>query len=163
MSDPELAAMQQISEALKDLASEARGRVLTWVISKYDVMLSSPVSPAPPMPPATATEFVEFADLFHAANPQTHAERALVASYWLTSNGEAFQSQAANALLKDLGFQVPNITDALSQCMREKPALVVQVKKSGNSQQARKSYKVTDAGTRRVRAMLASNTGGANG
>jgi DNA-binding PadR family transcriptional regulator len=38
--------------------------------------------------------------------------------------------------------------------MNEKPQRVVQLKKSGTTQQARKQYKVTEAGKAAVRRML---------
>ena len=53
-------------------------------------------------------------------------------------------------MLKDLGHRASNITDALSSAMKEKPALIIQVKKSGSARQARKLYKLTDAGVKWV-------------
>jgi hypothetical protein len=67
---------------------------------------------------------------------------------------EAFPSQTVQALLTHLGFRLTNVTDSLGQCMREKPAWIIQTRKSGSSQQARKTYKVTDAGFRHLSEML---------
>jgi DNA-binding PadR family transcriptional regulator len=43
--------------------------------------------------------------------------------------------------------------------MDEKPQLVVQLKKSGSTQQARKQYKVTEAGKAAVQRMLQAPEG----
>jgi DNA-binding PadR family transcriptional regulator len=56
--------------------------------------------------------------------------------------------------MKHLGHGVKNITSALSSLMNEKPQRVVQLKKSGSTKQARKQYKVTEAGKNAVRRML---------
>lgn len=159
MDDPEIDAMQKVSGALSGLEESARARVLQWAAAKFNIAGNQqPQGVSQKAEDARGEEFRDFADLFYAADPQTHAEKALVAAFWLTANaGESFPSQAINSLLKDLGFQLANITDALSQNMKEKPALVVQVRKSGNTKQARKLYKVTDAGTKRVNLMIKNN------
>jgi hypothetical protein len=162
--DAELHAMQVVSEALAELDENARVRVLFWASARFGgtsnigsaLMSNLGGELAPGGANGGSEAFANFADLYYAADPAENSEKALVACYWLSqqTNGDPFPSQNVNALLKDLGFQIPNITDALSQAMKEKPALVVQTRKSGNSRQARKLYKLTDAGQRRVRAML---------
>jgi hypothetical protein len=154
----ELEAMKAVADVLEPLDPPARNRVLHWANAKYAVpseLRQGGASAPADVPAVPAAEFSEFADLFYAVEPQSIAERALVAAYWLAGPaGEPFQSQALNGLLKDLGYQAANITDALSQNMRERPALIVQIKKSGSTRQARKSYKITDAGMRKVRSMI---------
>jgi hypothetical protein len=160
--DAEIEAMQKVAAALDALDPPARRRVLDWVTSRLgltEVERSESGARAP-----TAGESGDFADLFHTADPQSHAERALVGAYWLSRQSpDPFASQTLNSLLKDLGFQVPNITAALTQNMSERPALVVQTKKGGSTRQARKLYKITDAGVRRIRSMIDSGLGDANG
>lgn len=162
--DPELEAMQRALAAIENLDPAGRMRVAEWLAGKVGVPVKSPVVDKSLEP--AQDSFADFADFFHATDPQSNAERALVGAYWLTTqSAEPFGSQALNSLLKDLGFQVSNITGALTQNMAEKPALVVQTKKGGSTRQARKLYKITDAGNRRVRTMLerATNNGDANG
>ena len=90
------------------------------------------------------------------SNPSTDRERTLVASYWaqVCENQTSFAAQTLNAQLKDLGHGVGNITEALSALKIERPSLVLQLKKSGTSRQARKTYKLTIEGVRRVQNML---------
>jgi hypothetical protein len=51
---------------------------------------------------------------------------------------------------------VSNITEALDTLKNQKPALVLQLKKSGTTVQARKTYKVTNEGARRIRQLMRS-------
>ena len=67
---------------------------------------------------------------------------------------ETFTSQTLNSALKDLGRGVSNITRALAASMAQKPALVMQVRKSGTTKQARKIYKLTAAGKKAVVLMI---------
>jgi len=98
--------------------------------------------------------------LFDAAHAKTEKEKALVAAYWVQiSQGQpSFPAQILNSSLKDLGHGVSNITDSLDALKTEKPALILQLKKSGTSKQARKTYKLTAEGARRVQQMI-SNEG----
>jgi hypothetical protein len=103
-----------------------------------------------------APKFGSFADLFNAAQPTSNANKALVAGYWLQvyQSQDDFDAQSANKELKNLGEGIGNITIAASSLKSQKPALVIQLKKSGKSQQARKTYKVTVAGIRAVESMI---------
>lgn len=47
-----------------------------------------------------------------------------------------------------------NITDSLDALKEEKPALILQLKKSGISKQARKTYKLTQEGAKRIRQLI---------
>ncbi|RWX75560.1 hypothetical protein EPK99_17835 [Neorhizobium lilium] len=157
----EITAMQLISDTLEKLGEDERSRVLTWAMSRF----CAPAANADPTHSGTKDNpqkptddaFSEFADLYYAASPKDHGEKALTASYWLSleNGGQSFPSQDVNSLLKNLGFAVPNITDALNQCLREKPATIIQTRKNGTTRQGRKLYKITDAGVRRVQSMTA--------
>lgn len=100
--------------------------------------------------------FTTFAELFDAASPTSNGEKALVAGYWLQvcEGAEGFDSQSANKELKHLGHGLPNITAALETLKKTKPSLVLQLQKSGKTQQARKKYKVTVAGLKKVEEMV---------
>src|SRR5262245_47267234 len=103
-----------------------------------------------------APKFASFADLADVARPKTNAQKALVAGYWLQvcQNAENFDGFTANKELKQLGEGLTNITAAIDALKNEKPALALQLGKSGKSQQARKTYKLTVAGIKAVEAMI---------
>jgi hypothetical protein len=100
--------------------------------------------------------FSTFPDLYHAANPTTESDKALVAGYWVQvcQGKDGFDSFTANSALKDMGYTVSNITRALDALMASDPKYVQQIKKTGQSRQSRKVYKVTQAGLKRVAEML---------
>jgi hypothetical protein len=103
-----------------------------------------------------APDFETFADLEAAARPGTNAEKALVAAYWLQKcQGQGtFNSYAVQKVLDDVGARIANITNAIDDLKGQKPQLVLQLKKSGRSKQARKTYKVTAPGFARVLEMI---------
>lgn len=169
--DQELAAMQSVVAAFEPLHPDARKRVFDYVIArlglspvKQPMDRREPPSPADseqPEVPAQSPEFATFAELHDAAQPATQADSALVAGYWLqvVRGGESFEGFAANKELKNLGEGASNITASINVLKNQNPALVIQLKKSGTSKQARKTYKVTVAGIKRVQAMMREAAG----
>lgn len=159
--DAELSAMQKVLETLEALAPEQRERVITWVISR--------LGPAPKDNRATPVTKItsngrlaqglnvtEFAELFDVCRPSEEKEKVLIAGYWyqFIDGNDSFDSQSINRQLKHLGHGIKNVTSAFTRLMKEKPALAIQIRKSGGSKQSRKLYKVTDAGKKYVDAMM---------
>jgi hypothetical protein len=166
-AENEIKAMGAVSSALQDLDDEARARVLHWAMSHYKVAgpVSRPswaagVTQAGSVEHERSSAFESFADLFNAAGPKTERDKAMVAAYWvqICENAGSFQSQSLNDLLKNLGHGVGNITEALNQLKDDRPALILQLKKSGSSRQARKTYKLTLEGSKRVEGMTQSES-----
>lgn len=96
------------------------------------------------------------AELDDAAAPKSNADTALIAGYWLQvcQGAETFDGFSANRELKHLGKGIANITHALESLKNQKPSLALQLRKSGKSQQARKTFKLTVAGIKAVEAMI---------
>lgn len=156
--DPELKAMTAIAGALNDLDDKAAARVLRWARERY-------VTTPEPEPVARAgraaarigaDEDEDVASLYTAASPRTDPERALVVGYWFQAHQgmKDFDAQRVNAELKNMGHGVGNITEAFTRLIERKPQYVIQTRKSGTSRQARKLYRVTNEGIKRVQAML---------
>ena len=167
-TDPmaELTAMTEIAKALQPLDSDAVRRVLIWAGDRFNANASLG---APALEGDNSTneassnqnsdnqdDFEDVADLFAAANPRNDPQKALLVAYWFQKlNGQPdFESATVNKELKHLGHGVSNITAALSSLMTRKPQLVIQTKKSGSSQQARKRYKLTNEGVKQVERMI---------
>jgi DNA-binding PadR family transcriptional regulator len=159
----ELEIMSQVASLLEPLDAAARARVLGWAISALDVQGMAKTGGG--LAGGRSGQFVSsdaqgafstFAELFHAAGPTSEKEKALVAAYWVqqSSGAGSFAAQQLNTELKHIGYGVANITDALNQLISDRPNFVIQLAKSGISKQARKTYKITDAGLRRVSEML---------
>ncbi|WP_322015518.1 hypothetical protein [Paraburkholderia sp. J12] len=169
----EFSAIKTVHDALEPLDEEARTRVLAYITSLLgiDAKVTSKSNAAPadsePGNEAAAEKaadeaakdaptFSTFAELYAAAGPKNNGERALVVGYWLQvcQGAENFTAASANKELTHLGHKVANITDAIDSMKNQKPMLILQLKKSGNSRQARKLYKVSHEGVKRVEVMI---------
>jgi hypothetical protein len=168
----ELEVMGIIASGLTKLEGdiEAIRRVLQWAGSAHlpdalpqtavtvtptsgNLSMSSP----PPDQPSPNRTFSTLPDLYSAASPGSDSERALVVGYWFQSllGEQDLDGFQINKELKHLGHGISNITTALSSLIERKPQLVIQTRKSGNSKQARKRYRLTDAGVKAVDRLLA--------
>lgn len=174
----EFSAIQRVHEALQPLDDEARARVLTYITSLLGINVKVAGGRAGSASSGNddgddnegdddgaakeakgakgATTFSTFAELYAAASPKSNGEKALVVGYWLQvcQGGESFTAATANKELTHLGHKLANITDAIDQMKNQKPMLMLQLKKSGSSQQARKLYKVSHEGVKRVEEMI---------
>ena len=165
----EFAAIQTVHEALAPLSVEGRHRVMSYIVNLLEI--TAPINSLPAgsegddeeaEEPAGQEErsndseqFSTFAELHNATAPVTNADNALVAAYWLQSQGqESFGAHYINKELKHLGTGIQNVTGALKKLIDSKPALILQVRKGGKSRQARKTYKITHAGLEHVREMI---------
>lgn len=155
--DEETKAMGTLVGVLEGLEEGARMRVIRWLAERFGVGVAGAGgrSAARVGEPRVEGER-EFAELFAQADAGTGTERVLVAAYYLQEvMGRAdLDSQSMNNLLKELGHGVSNVTRSLDLLMESRPKLVIQTRKSGKTKQARKKYRVTDAGTQKVKEML---------
>lgn len=170
MDDKQVAAIQAIVGALKGLEDEDLRVVLGFINLRYGAVAtpagrvaSSPALQSHPLTtapnaPSDDGGFGSFPDLYHAAQPTTDAEKALVGGYWIQKleGSDSFSSQSVNQHLKEMGYPVGNITRAFDWLMSQKPQLVQQMKKAGSTKQARKLLKLTHVGLKRVEEMIQS-------
>ena len=145
-ADTEFAAIQSVFRALEPLDPRSRERVFEYIAARLGIsavrrarssssagdeenggepILEEDLAPEP--------EFATLADLHDAAGPGLDKDRVLVAAYWLQvcKGEENFVGYSVNKALKDLGHGVSNVTGAFDALRRQKPALVLQLKKSG--------------------------------
>lgn len=162
-NDPmaEIAAMKTVAEALAQLDAESARRVLAWAADRFGIAfggrsVSRSEEEGPGGEEASDQAYSDIADLYAAAEPKSDPDRVLVAAYWYQfyeGLGE-FDAQRINTALKHMGHGVKNVTSAFTSLKARKPALVMQTKKSGSTQQARKRYKLTTAGKQAVEGLL---------
>ncbi len=102
------------------------------------------------------TAYGSLAELYSAARPETGWQKVLVGAYWfqVCESSEEFSAQIVNDQLKEIGAKVANVTVAFNTLKAANPSLVLQIRKSGKAQQARKQYKLTVAGIRAVDEMI---------
>jgi hypothetical protein len=163
--DGETKAIGEIAGIVEKLEDEQRGRVIRYILERFKIAGMSSVAKKPvrgsdgESEANTSADFEDFASLMDACHAGTDSLRALVAGYWLQAcqGGQNFDAQSANKELKNLGLATTNITSALGALINQKPALVLQLRKSGTTKQARKSYKLTESGIRAVKTMIAGD------
>lgn len=175
--DAELDAMTAVKDALVDLDEATRERVVWWAAQRFDITLKGlhgskstkrvdgREDPEPDEDAEQQDEgepetrkFEHFAELYEAVGPQTDAERMLVAAFWAHKYQDkpTFFSSALNKELKDLGHAVNEVARSMQANIDQKPALILQLKKSGSSRQARKTYKLSHEGIKWVESRLKS-------
>ncbi|UNK71730.1 hypothetical protein [Microbacterium sp. H1-D42] len=179
--DLEIEAMGKVSKAIGGLEEEVRSRVIRWAAERYGVALGAAprkqaagggvgvgeglngggLDDEEALDEPSVSEdhtWNHFAELYHASGASTHPEGMLVAAYWVQAlqKHESFGSFELNQLLKDLGHGVTGTSKVMTSLIAKKPALILQLKKSGKTQQARKTYKLTDAGKKAVEQMIAN-------
>jgi hypothetical protein len=165
----DIEAFKTIYEALEPLEEDARNRVLTSIATMFGIDGKVAISPPPPdIDEGTdgvedvvehsdnVNEYNEFAELYADTDPNSGAEKALVAGYWLQvcQGADNFSGFSVNSELNNLGHKLSNVTVSLSGLIKSKPQLVLQLKKTGKSQQARKTYKLSKAGVDRVKDLI---------
>lgn len=165
----ELEAMQTVAKALAGFSPESAARVLRWAAEHFSGVQpqeahgpqksnqeEAPNDGESSDPRALIGKFRDAADLISHTGVTTGPERALLAAYWVQSveDGDGFDGYTINSMLKNMGYGLANVTTTLASLMNQKPALVLQVKKSGQSKQARKLYRVTREGENRAERMI---------
>jgi hypothetical protein len=163
--DPELHALSAISSLLSELPGDSQARIVTWITSRFvgGGIIRAPLNSSDGNQLTdSGREFPDVATLFVAARPSTGSEKALTVAYWLQEcmGHEEWEGFAINSELKHLGHGLKNVTDALNSLIEHKPQFVVQLRKSGKTKQARKRYKLTAEGVRKVRLMVSSGSEG---
>lgn len=165
--DDEIRAMAEVSAVLSRLNPEAAGRVVRWAASRYRAGGAASEGQALGLGIGREGQgaYGDFPSLFAAANPQTEADKALVAGYWFqVAQGQTdLDALRINAELKNLGHGLSNVTRAFDGLMSGRPQLAIQTRKTGKSKQARKKYRLTAEGIRVVEALLARPRTESNG
>jgi len=162
--DPELKAMNDAYEALKELDDESRQRVINWIIGKFSLskirqgagLQKQGQEQVSISEQAEITSFNSLADIFAKAHQKNDAEKVLVIASYLqeTRGGTELTGREINKELHHLGHRVTNITVAINSLMNRKPQLMIQTRKEGTSQQAHKKYKVSAEGLNAVKKMI---------
>lgn len=149
---PEIKAMAEIAALFATLEEDEVQRVLRWAHEKYRPR----AGPGSGMVLETPDAFGDLPALIDAARPETGLERILVAGYFhqVVKQETDFDSQTLNTELKHLGHPSANITRDMERLVNRSPKLVLQTRKEGTTQQARKRFRLTLEGVRVVEGLL---------
>jgi hypothetical protein len=148
--------LKLIQSQIKDLDPTLKERGIVILLEREFGTAVGRVESKPPLPHADRTEANEsdrqlpFSAFVEKWTPETEGEWALLGAYYQSQvlGQETFASQAVNSQLKQHGNGVSNITRAFTVLASAKPALILQVKKTGTSKQGRKFYRITTQGIR---------------
>lgn len=151
----ELTAMQKVADAIALLDPAAVRRVFTWVSDRLELGPET-TGPRPAFRPsnpmnlnARSTQdfsaYPDAASFLSAAKCATDAERLLTAAYWYQyiKQEADLNAQTLNTELKNIGHKLTNVTRTFSELIDRKPALAMQVSKTGSGAQGRKRYRLT--------------------
>lgn len=184
MASAEIGAMSAIEEVFDELSDDERDRVLHWSIARYgtkvnagrtvseengsaDADYSNWEKDGEDGPdkedeqneevPVHSPAFDHFAELFDHCAPTTAREKYLIAAYWLQihKDSPSFINSKINALLRDQGHPLSRINDVAERLRKERPVPLNQISR-GKSQQAKKVLKLSTAGMRIVKEMIAN-------
>jgi hypothetical protein len=160
-------AMGELAALFATLEEDDVQRVLRWANEKYRTRTSTAGSSGGfgvSAPPQTSLEsepqiFADLPALMDATKPTNGLERILVSAYYnqIVKGEGDFDSQSVNTQLKHLGYPSANITRDMVRLVDRTPKLVIQTRKEGSTQQARKRFRLTVEGIKTVDAMLKKN------
>lgn len=155
-SDPELDAMRTISVTLSELDDDTVSRVLRWACERYDKrnVAGSRLDEVQDQTVEQEGDLT-IGELFARIEPETESDKVLAMSYVLKrlKGQDEVTAQAVNKELTHLGHGISNITRPFDKLKATKPQLMIQTRKSGSSQQARKTFRLTEAGIQAIRSM----------
>lgn len=162
IQDDELGVMSVVYEELLKIDDEAKQRVLDWVAGKFSLRPSKNAIGGKKIladESISIESFGSVADAFSAASPEIDRDKALIIAAFLQRNlgKDVITGYEINNELRQLGYGLNNVTDAINQMIDRKPKLMMQVKKEGKTKQARKKYKVTVEGFKAVQLMLTAS------
>lgn len=177
--DQEIEIISQCHDLLSKTDDASKVRVLQWLSSKFRLGQSTLTifSDAPAVGVAVEVEtaeetteqpaastgsngagglegFANFTDMFKYLKPKSDAEKALAAAVYLSSKKNVHEVSSAQVQkeLKMIEERVSNITQAISALVKKK--YVQQLGKDGDSQQARKKYKIMPEAAKAVTEMM---------
>lgn len=158
---PELKVMSELAALFATLEEDETHRVLRWANEKYryagaQSSSSSVMKVSAPEITSLPGDYSDLPALMDAAKPTNGLERILVAAYFeqVLRNEPDFDSQSLNTQLKHLGYPSANIARDMVRLVARSPKFVIQTRKEGTSQQARKKFRLTVEGVRTVETML---------
>lgn len=169
---PELAAMQQIANIVSDLTPAERKRVAAWLVelasqdelpqecaaeAAEDAEQAEDAQGDVPAEELESKEFETFAELYEAVAPRKGAQKAAVAGWWLeTKQGQqSWKASEVNKLLKSIDVKISSMSIVLTNAVKAKDPLMVELERLGNSERSRKTFCLSDAGFAYVESALA--------
>lgn len=155
--ESEIQAMATAAKAIDPLDDPAKHRVLNWLAERFGTsnLVSEDVA-QDDTGESNSAQYDEFAEFFDVFNPASDSERLLAGAYWhqVVEENSSWYSVSINKLLKPTGYGIGKISRVLSAELKQRPARVIQLKRSGSNRQAKKACKLTSEGIKFVELRL---------
>ena len=167
----ELKVLNDVADILRGLNKGEQRRTLEWLLDYFDVYDEALIEDAFIIPDEEddvefggAYEEVEetpvdasFETLYNAVAPKTAIQKIVTAAWWLENKDgkDSWKSFEVNKLLKSLDVKVSSVSGTLAiEGKKDDPKIVV-LDKSGDSMQARKTFRLSDTGMKFVEDRMA--------
>ena len=162
---PELTVMQSVALLIQPLSVDERRRVASWLsqfveddaitsdlqdqgVSSSEEPVSQPEASEDDQLEEQKEEITSFADFYAAITPKTAWQRAAVAAWWLENREgiESWRTSAVTKLLKSIDVVVKQLSITIATKSKGDDPIFDVMSKSGDSMQARKTYRLAAAG-----------------
>lgn len=168
----ELKVLNDVADILRELSKGEQRRTLEWLLDYFDVYDEALVedafildddeafADAPFDGEVVAVEDAAADDSFEAlcakVAPKTAIQKIVTAAWWLeTKEGkESWKSFEVNKLLKSIGIKVSSVSGTLAIEGKKEDSKVVVLDKSGDSMQARKTFRLSENGFKFIEARI---------
>lgn len=169
----ELKVLNEVADILRDLNKGEQRRTLEWLLDYFDVYDEGLLENAYVL--TEEDDVVDFSDedyepeaeeapvdsdfetLFAKVAPKTAIQKIVTAAWWLeTKEGkDSWKSFEVNKLLKSIDIKVSSVSGTLAIEGKKEDSKIVVLEKSGDSMQARKTFRLSDAGFKFVEDRMA--------
>ena len=167
----ELKVLNDVADILRGLNKGEQRRTLEWLLDYFDVYDEALIEDAFIIPDEEDdVEFggmdeeveetpvdADFETLYNAVAPKTAIQKIVTAAWWLENKDgkDSWKSFEVNKLLKSLDVKVSSVSGTLAiEGKKDDPKIVV-LDKSGDSMQARKTFRLSDSGIKFIEDRMA--------
>ena len=167
----ELKVLNDVADILRGLNKGEQRRTLEWLLDYFDVYDEALIEDAFIIPDEEDdVEFggmdeeveetpvdADFETLYNAVAPKTAIQKIVTAAWWLENKDgkDSWKSFEVNKLLKSIGVKVSSVSGTLAiEGKKDDPKIVV-LDKSGDSMQARKTFRLSDSGIKFIEDRMA--------
>ncbi len=160
----ELTVMNDVAKILSTLNGDEQRRVIVWLTDYFGILDDDysdyDFAAMDSLEPQAFTEYEAddepvaeeapdtFESFYNLVAPKTAIQKIVTAAHWLENKDgkEAWKSFEVNKLLKSVDVKVTSVSGTLGLEEKKDQPLVEVLQKSGDSMQARKTFRLSDAG-----------------
>lgn len=163
----ELKVLNDVCGILSALSKDEQRRSLEWLMDYFDIYdrdfdfddfydgefdVSNDFADS-----STADAPLTFEGVYNKVEPKTAIQKIVTAAWWLErqEGKESWKSFEVNKLLKSLDVKISSVSGTLAIENKKDDSMIVVLEKSGDSMQARKTFRLSDSGYAFVDGRLA--------